>query len=274
MSIVEKAVGHAGAGRKNQQGKSVQPNEVMSAGKPADSSAPIVCIQHAADAGMVSLQENEALSKEFRFLKRPILAKIFVQDSNSGPENVIMITSDLPGAGKTFIAFNLAVSIAMEQLTQVVLIDSDPLRRNLTHMLRQESRPGFMETLADRRITPEMVTLDTDLPNLRFMPCGQFTVSATELLASRRVNEALDVFDATDTVIILDSAPLLLTSEAHALAERVDHTVVVIEAGRTSGNQIDTLLKRLSDSSSSIGFILNKTPASADVQNQGYYNYY
>jgi len=274
VSIVEKAVGRARNDRQKQDLKAVSSHEPESAASKADSTSSVIHLDRAKDAGIICLKENPELAKEYRFLKRPILAKIFVQGANTASGNVIMITSDLPGAGKTFVSFNLAVSIAMEQLVRVILIDADPLRRSLTHALGQEARPGLMETLADVEVKPDQVTLDTELPNLRFIPCGQPTEYATELLASRRVTEALKAFDDPDTVVILDSAPLLLTSEAHALTERVDHTVVVIEAGRTTKSQVEMMLKRLSESSSSIGFMLNKAPISSKTKYQGYYHYY
>jgi len=274
VSIVEKAVQRSRANRENRDLAAVPPNQAKSTGPDTGPAASVVRIGDAKKYGITSLDDNAALAREFRFLKRPVLAKIFARDERDRVGNVIMITSDLPGAGKTFVSLNLAVSIAMEQLVRVILIDADPLRRSLTYALGQESRQGLMETLANARVTPEMVALETDLPNLRFMPCGQPTEGATELLASRRVTEAFKAFDDPDTVVILDSAPLLLTSEAHALTERVDHTIVVVEAGRTTRSQVEAMLKRLSESASSIGFILNKASISSDTKYQGYYKYY
>lgn len=231
--------------------------------------------QKAKDHGLVMLSDSELLDKQFRFLKRPVLARIFVPDrSENRLANVVMVTSDLPEAGKSFTAFNLAASIAKEQMTKVVLIDADPIRRTLSTALEAAEQPGLLELLQSSDYEMEETILATDMPHMYFLPCGQPHSDATEWLASPQMSNLLDAFNDSDTVVILDSAPLLLTSEAGALLEKVDHTLVVVEAGVTTASQIEAILKMLGEFKSSVSLVLNKAPLSSTPTNQGYYQYY
>jgi receptor protein-tyrosine kinase len=208
-------------------------------------------------------------------LKRPLLARVFgLSQSTTKKGNVVLVASDFPGAGKSFISFNLAVSIAQEQLTNVLLIDADPLRRNLTTALGQDDGPGFLQVLDDPDMQIDAVTMQTDIPGFRFVPAGQLQENATELLGGRRMTEILSSLNDPDTVVLLDSPPLLLTSESRVLADKVDHTLIVVEAGRSTATNIGAVLNVLKEVESTVSFVLNKAPASEALPEKGYhYNY-
>jgi MinD-like ATPase involved in chromosome partitioning or flagellar assembly len=129
--------------------------------------------------------------------------------------------------------------------------------------------------LDDPAVDPASLTLKTDVPSLRFLPAGQTRQNSTELLASRRLTEALSALVDPDTIILIDSSPLLATTEASALADRVGHTVVVVEAGRTSVSDLSSVMKILDDASSSVSLILNKVPRTAGGRGRqdGHYYY-
>jgi MinD-like ATPase involved in chromosome partitioning or flagellar assembly len=169
---------------------------------------------------------------------------------------------------------NLAVSIAQEQITNVLLIDADPLRRNLSNSLGQGGSPGFLQALANPNMDIDTVTLQTDFPSLRFIPAGQIQENAPELLGRRRIAEVLGSLGDPDTVVLLDSPPLLLTSESRVLADKVDHTLIVVEAGRSTSANIDSALNVLKDAESTISFVLNKAPAFESPSEKGYYYNY
>jgi len=272
MSIVEKAVDRLGAAQK---ARDEQENSAADRTGVDHSSAAITYTRPVGQGGFLSVLDNPELAREFRLLKRPLLARVFgLSKSTPKTGNLVLIASDLPGAGKSFVAYNLAASIAQEQMAKVLLIDGDPMRRNLSNALGQGNSPGLLQVLADTDSDVDDVTLDTDVPSLRFIPAGHMTDNVTELLGGRRMGDVLRSLDDPDTVVLIDSPPLLITSEGRVLADKVHHTVVVVEAGRSTAAHIDAALKLLDDIESTISFVLNKTPASEYLSKQGYYNYY
>ena len=80
--------------------------------------------------------------------------------------------------------------------------------------------------------------------------------------------------DDPDTVVLMDSPPLLITSEGRVLADKVHHTVVVVEAGRSTAAHIEAALKLLDNVESTISFVLNKAPSSESLPEDGYYKNY
>jgi len=276
MSIVEKVIDRQ---RKAREGRAGDAHSAERQTEPAakvresrDREADVVVDTLAASrAGLVSMIDNPALAQEFKFLKRPLLSELFnpSKQGDSGG-HVLLVTSDLPGAGKSFVSMNLAAAIAREQLIRVVLIDGDPLRRNLTTALGMEEKPGLLELLVDADARPDDAILPTELPSLYFMLAGQQREDSTELLASKRLEEVMDDIDDPDTVIVLDSPPLLLTAEARVLVERADRTLIVVEAGRTSVNDVASVFKIVGEHRASVSIVLNKAPSS----NSGRYSRY
>ena len=224
--------------------------------------------------GLVTISENPLLAQDFRFLKRPLLSRLFRPDAPAdASDHVIVITSDLPGAGKTFVSLNLAEAIAREQLIKVILIDADSLRRSLTTALGQEDRPGLLESLSDMGSRPQDYLLSTDMPSLSFLPAGQPRDDATELLAGKRLQAVFDELKDPDTVIILDSPPLLLTAEARVLVEQATHSLIIVEAGRTTVSEVAAVFKLIGDTARNVSLILNKAPHANDGHEAGYYGY-
>ncbi len=274
MSIVEKAVGKAGENRR----RAVQPVATPpAAASSPEQSAPGEPIQlsRAAEYDMRRMPCAEALQREFRFLKRPLLARIFgLSRSGVKPGGLVMISSCMPQAGKTFVSFNLAQSIAAEQMTQVLLVDADPIRRRLSDALGLLDRPGLTDLLADPELSLEDMVLSTELESLQFLPAGSRRPNATELLASRRMHDMLGSLSRQpDQVLLLDSPPVLLTSEARALAEKVDHAVLVLAAGETGAGDLAEALQTLDGIGASVSLVLNKARVISHRGRQDYYEY-
>ena len=159
-------------------------------------------------------------------------------------------------------------------MTNVLLIDADALRRNLTNAFGQGDRPGLLQVLADPKIDVEDVILQTEIPSFQFIPVGQTQENSTELLGGRRMAQLLSSLDDSETVVLIDSPPLLLTSEARVLADQVHHTLIVVEAGRSTATHIESALKMFDDVESTVSFVLNKAPASEAMPGKGYqYDY-
>ena len=150
-------------------------------------------------------------------IKRPLIdnamGKGATQIENG---NLIMITSALPGEGKTYTATNLAMSIAMELDNTVMLVDADVARPNLLKRLGVPPARGLMDVLVDESIELSQVLLRTNVEKLTILPSGTPHPRATELLASdAMINLLADMANRYSyRIIIFDSPPALAASPA------------------------------------------------------------
>ncbi|HEY0491358.1 MAG TPA: XrtA-associated tyrosine autokinase [Telluria sp.] len=201
------------------------------------------------------------LVEDFRIIKRPLLKRAFAgNDSGSRPGNLIMVTSALPGEGKTFCAVNLAMSIAMELDHTVLLIDADVARPSVLSTLGLPAERGLMDVLLDDKLDVADVMLRTNVDTLSILPAGTSNPRATELLASQTMNALLEEIANRypDRIVIFDSPPLLLTSEAHVLASHMGQIVVVVEAEQTTQHAVQEALAQL-EGMDNVNLIYNKT---------------
>ncbi len=200
------------------------------------------------------------LAEEYRMIKRPLLINAFGRGAAPVERgNLIMVTSALPGEGKTFTSMNLAMSMAMERDNTVLLVDSDVVKPTLTRMLGLDSRQGLIDALLDPQMDLADIIVKPDLPNLRILPAGRTHAHSTELLASTQMrNMATELAERyPDRVVIFDAPPLLATSEASVVARLAGQIMVVVEEGRTPQQAVLDALAQL-DNQKVIGMILNK----------------
>ena len=213
---------------------------------------------------------------EYRRIKRPLLSNAFGKSSELVDDgNLILVTSSVPGEGKSYTALNLALAIAQERDHTVLLIDADVTKQGVSRMLGIERRrPDLTDLLTSEDLSVGKAMLRTDVPGLVLLPAGRPHEYITEMVASQRmsrlVNELANRY--SDRVIIFDGPPLLSTPEAPILASLVGQVVFVIEAGKTPHAIVEDALGML-PKEKAIGLVLNK---SESISNRGgyYYNYY
>lgn len=184
------------------------------------------------------------IADQYRVIKRPLIANALGKGAAPVAHgNRIMVTSALPGEGKTFTAVNLALSIAAELDTTVMLVDADVGRPSVLKTLGLAPGPGLLDVLEGRATMPE-VLLRTNVDKLTLLSAGTLHDRATEVLASDGMHallqEVAQRYD--DRVIIFDSPPLLLTTEARALASHMGQVIIVVQAGQTSQSDVQTAL--------------------------------
>src|SRR5262245_17200769 len=169
-----------------------------------------------------------------RRIKREILANV-ANPKAGAPANLVLVTSALPGEGKTFCAINLAISIALEMDRTVLLVDADVAKPSIPKALGVDAKRGLMDVLLDRRLDVGEMLWRADIEKLTLLAAGTPHKHATELLGSESMRVLLHELAGRyhDRVIIFDSPPLLAASEAGALAGHMGQIVVVVEAGRT-----------------------------------------
>ncbi|MGW8389860.1 XrtA-associated tyrosine autokinase [Pseudoduganella sp. HUAS MS19] len=214
------------------------------------------------ESGLVTAAGGRtSLVEDFRIIKRPLIKRAFAaRKPGENPGNLIMITSSLPGEGKTFCAINLAMSIAMELDHTVLLVDADVARPSVLRTLGLPAQRGLMDILLDDSVDMADVMLRTNVNTLSILPAGTSSPRATELLASHMmknlVNEIANRYP--DRIVIFDSPPLLLTSESHVLASNMGQIVMVVESERTTQHAVKESLRQL-EGLSNVNLIYNKS---------------
>lgn len=219
------------------------------------------------------LSQERQLAGEYRQIKRPLIANALGRGVPKIPNgHRIMVASAMPGDGKTFTSINLALSFSLEKDLSVVLVDADVAKAHLSRILGVENELGLMDLLHDE-LDPESVILPTDVPGLSILPAGKAIENATELLSSARMEHVAAQIGARDPkrIVLFDSAPLLITSEAMALVSAVGQIVMVVRAGVTPQSAVLDAIELLGEGKS-IGLVLNQTDE--QVRPGYYYQYY
>lgn len=224
--------------------------------------------------GMVTPNEGKTLvAEEFRLIKRPLIKHALGQDTGSIKHgNLIMVTSSLPKEGKTFCAINLAMSIAMEMDHTVLLVDADVARPSILRTLGLKSETGLMDILLDDTLDLADVMLKTNVETLSILPAGKKHKHSTELLASQTMISLLDEIANRypDRIVVFDSPPLLLTTEASVLASHMGQIVMVVEAETTTQHTVKDALRQI-ETCANINLVYNKAKAYPGGNYYGYY---
>lgn len=213
------------------------------------------------------------IADEFRIIKRPLLANV---NGKSGPPldraNLIMVTSSLPGEGKTFVSINLAISLAMEMEKTVLLVDADVSRPAVLSRLGLPASPGLLDILAGPSLPVADVLMRTNIDKLTILPSGKANGRATELLASDAMDRLLDELATrySDRIIVFDAPPLLPSTESRVLATYMGQVVVVVEADRTAQKSVNQALATI-ESCAVVLPLLNKISRSEVGAYYGYY---
>lgn len=220
---------------------------------------------------LAPLDQAIPVADEFRRIKRPLIDNAIKHwATHEDHMNVVMIASPLPGAGKTFCSVNLAASISLERELTVLLVDADVAKPHISAAFDLASKPGLIDLLEDESISIDDVLVRTDLNDIQVLPAGRKHSQSTELLASERMEDVMHELATrySDRLIVLDSPPLMITSEAQALAAQVGQIAMVVESGKTTNQEIQDALE-LVDRDKAINLILNKSLYSQAGGNYG-----
>lgn len=200
-------------------------------------------------AGIVSpLAPRSQIADQYRVIKRPLIDNAMGKGASIITNgNLIMVTSALPGEGKSFTAINLAMSMATELDYTVMLVDADVARPSVMKVLGLPAGPGLLDLVQDESLDLSSVLLKTNIDKLTILPSGTPHDRATELLASDAMVHLLDDIAKryADRIIVFDSPPLLLTTESRVLASHMGQIVVVVRAGHTSQADVKQALSNI-----------------------------
>lgn len=214
-------------------------------------------------------------SDEYRRIKRPLLSNAFGKSASLVEHgNLILVTSSLPGEGKTHTAINLALSIAHERDHTVLLVDCDVGRHGTSRALDVSDKAGLVDVLESDSLTVGDVMLRTDIPQLCLLSAGKQHDFVTELLASHKMSDLIAELGAryNDRIIILDGPPLLPTPQTQVLTGLVGQVVFVVEAGKTPQTLVEEALSMIPDDQAT-GLVMNKSEGMSGRSGY-YYGYY
>ena len=218
----------------------------------------------------VGAEGNKRLAKELRLLKRRLLRRTgYLRNRGSQalltrrarqPRNLIMVTSTRPNEGKTYISSNLALSLALEDQIEVLLVDGDALRPKVQSHFGIEERFGFCNLIGDPSQSPTPLTVRARNTSLSVMGEGGCQGRPSELFASAGLEQALHrlAVQQSDRLIIVDAPPVLATTEAVLMAPFVHEVIFVVEADRTPEQAISTAIDEILDVNANVSLVLNK----------------
>lgn len=224
--------------------------------------------------GFIRVDESHSrIAEEYRSIKRPLVANALgPRKRDIENANLILVTSSIPGEGKTFTSINLAFSIAAEMDKKVLLIDADVAKPSISKVLGIESEFGLIDYLEKDTLSLSDIILQTEIPGLRIITAGKSHKYSTELLASDKMIALSKELSQrySDRIVIFDTPPLLATTQAEVLASQMGQVILVIAAERTPQSFVMESVKKLNNCSDVVLGLLNKAQRNL---NAGYYGY-
>lgn len=216
------------------------------------------------------------MAEEFRLAKRQLLLTANGTRDRAPLERgrMILVGSAQPNDGKTYCAINLALSMASEKDTEVLLVDADFVQPSVLSTLGLEAEQGLLDAFRDPSIDVGSLIIKTDIPGLSVLPAGRQGNDDTELVAARRSVEVLEDLMREDPrrIILFDTPPVLMASPASALALHVGQVVLVVRADKTTEADIGEALSML-DRCGTIHLLLNGTNFTSGRRFGSYYGY-
>jgi exopolysaccharide/PEP-CTERM locus tyrosine autokinase len=281
MSLVEVAISRmrqAGAAKKEVDAGARTPAAAEPPAAPATEAAPSIK-RLSIEIGMLRakgyLPEESAdrqFADHYRQIKRPLIEKA-LSGQFEGPSDsrLIMVTSALPGDGKTFTSINLALSIARERDVTALLVDADTPKPHVSQIFDLQGRPGLMDALVDEARNIESLVVPTNIRGLSLLPAGTPVEGTAELINSDRMRQLIMnlISNNPRRIVILDSPPLLITSESRALAKIAGQILLVVRAGHTPRHAVRDAITLFGEQQAG-GIVLNQGHAGFTENYYGY----
>jgi capsular exopolysaccharide synthesis family protein len=217
---------------------------------------------------VLTIPPKSFAEEEFRKMKSQIFHRL------PAPPHSILVTSAVPQEGKTLVAVNLAVAISKEIQRKAVLIDAD-LRKPGIRLGKNRTSKGLSDYLADGTPFSEIL-IDTEVDHLQVITAGSQATNPSELIGSKRMEEFLkDACRSGESAyLVIDSSPIISTTEPTMLSHLVDGVILVIMADRTHKEYVQRALKSI-DRQKIIGVVLNQVDATpSNYYSRYYYEYY
>jgi protein-tyrosine kinase len=214
-------------------------------------------------------EKDRQFADQYRRIKRPLIDKALREAATRSESRIIMVSSALPGDGKTFTSINLALSMALERDMSVLLIDADVAKRHISTMFGLAEQPGLLDALVNEDTEVESAIVPTTTRGFSILPAGTPVTGTEELLSSNRMRRIMASLCSHNPrrLLLLDSPPLLVSNEGRALLKVAGQVVLVVRAEVTPRDAIQASIA-LFDPQHAGGLVLN------EMQSRGAHRYY
>jgi capsular exopolysaccharide synthesis family protein len=201
---------------------------------------------------------------------RALRTSIMLSRTGGGPR-IILVTSCIPGEGKTTLTMDLAVAFAQHN-KKVIVIEADMRRPRIKHVVDVPSKGGLSNVLAGSLTSDEAILHGVHVAMLDVLPAGPRPPMPSEILGSVAFDELLEELRLTYDVVLIDSPPALLVTDAVALSAKTDAVLWVAQAGVITRPQLARAAELIERNRIPvIGFVMNRM----DSRSAGYgYEYY
>ncbi|GAB6162451.1 XrtA-associated tyrosine autokinase [Desulfothermus naphthae] len=190
---------------------------------------------------VVFSEPNSVIAEEFRFLRSRILRPL-----KGDPPKTILITSCLQGEGKTFVASNLAATIAKGFDEYVLLVDAD-LRRPRVHQIfgYEYVKKGLSTHLMTGEPLKDLF-IKTEIKKLTILPAGDDCDNPSELISSKKMEDLIKELKDRypDRYVIFDSSPIELTPETFVLGNKVDAIYLIVKRASTPRDVVKNTIEK------------------------------
>lgn len=227
-----------------------------------------------------TLSDRGAGVEQFRGLRSHIY-----QARHEAALKTILVASGMPSEGKSFVAANLAMSMARNSVHNILLIDGDLRRPTLHTRLGTPNELGLSDYLQGTASLTDILQRDSKhedggnaatetISNLTFIPSGKNTDHSTELVANGRMRELIEEVSPSFDWIVIDAPPVLAVTDAVELARSAD-AVLLVARGASTPYEVAQRTKAAFGSSRVLGFVLNDVKSAPRGGSYRYnYNYY
>jgi capsular exopolysaccharide synthesis family protein len=202
---------------------------------------------------------TSAASESFRALRTAIMV-----GSHSSHLRSLLVTSPLSGEGRSTVAYNTAIAFALAG-KRVLLLDADMRKPHLHDLFFCSCQPGLSDILKGTAKLEDGIRQHDSVPSLFLIPAGSGTRGPAELVCSSQFDQLLATLTQKYDLVLADSPPILLVTEARVMSEKFDATLAVIRAGKTTRTVLASLSSVLELSGSrAVGLVLNGVDTNSD----------
>ena len=244
--------------QKVQREKNVEPEDEVKKTVPEDLVLDDKLVSFFATSSMVT--------EQFRRLR----THIFQPGVGSAPK-IIMVASAMSGEGKSFVAVNLASIIALELHSHALLVDCDLRNPSITRWFGLQEKRGLSDYLVGDSDIQDLL-IKTPIDKLSILSGGSIKANPVELIGSKKMKTLVQDLKSRydDRYIIIDSSPILATTEPGVLTEMIDGIILVVKSGDTPRETIQQAIKLL-NKNKIIGVVLNNMQFKTKAMLQRYF---